>query len=84
MSVKIYKPAKTAMSSGSANTKSWVLEFSPSAAREVDPLMGWISSVDTESQIKLNFSFWDKSTQVFEAPVSMINSPLLLFTVATI
>ena len=56
MSVKIYRPAKTAMSSGSANTKSWVLEFSQSAAREVDPLMGWTSSVDTQSQIKLNFS----------------------------
>jgi len=55
MTVKIFRPAKTAMSSGSANTKSWVLEFSPSAAREVDPLMGWTSSVDTQSQIKLSF-----------------------------
>ena len=55
MTVKIFRPAKTAMSSGSANTKSWVLEFSPSAVREVDPLMGWTSSVDTLSQIKLSF-----------------------------
>ena len=56
MTVKIYRPARTAMSSGSAKTKSWVLEFSPSAALEVDPLMGWTSSADTQSQIKLNFS----------------------------
>ena len=56
MTVRIFRPAKTAMSSGVANTKLWVLEYSPSSAREVDPLMGWTSSGDMQSQIRLNFA----------------------------
>ncbi|WP_420569520.1 ETC complex I subunit [Thalassovita sp.] len=56
MRARIYQPAKTAMSSGTAKTKDWVLEFAPSSAREVDPLMGWTSSSDTQSQVKMKFS----------------------------
>ena len=56
MRARIYKPARTAMSSGTAKTKDWVLEFAPSSAREVDPLMGWTSSSDTQSQVKMKFS----------------------------
>ncbi len=55
MRARIYQPAKTAMSSGTAKTKHWVLEFAPSEARSVDPLMGWTSSADTQSQVKLTF-----------------------------
>jgi NADH dehydrogenase len=55
MYARIYQPARTAMSSGTAKTKSWVLEFAPSESREVDPLMGWTSSSDTQSQIRLQF-----------------------------
>ncbi|WP_319825752.1 ETC complex I subunit [Thalassovita sp.] len=56
MRARIYKPAKTAMSSGTAKTKSWVLEFAPASSREVDPLMGWTSSSDTQSQVKMKFA----------------------------
>ena len=31
MAVRIYRPAKTAMQSGEARTKDWVLEFEPEA-----------------------------------------------------
>ena len=55
MRARIYQPAKTAMSSGTAKTKSWVLEFPQSSAREVDPLMGWTSSNDTQAQVKMSF-----------------------------
>lgn len=55
MRARIYQPAKTAMSSGQGKTKHWVLEFSPQSARSVDPLMGWTSSADTQSQVKLRF-----------------------------
>lgn len=55
MTARIYKPAKTAMSSGTAKTKEWILEFSPDAPREIDPLMGWTSSADTQAQVKLRF-----------------------------
>ena len=56
MQARIYKPAKTAMQSGKAKSTHWVLEFvSPRSARSVDPLMGWVSSSDTRSQVKLTF-----------------------------
>ena len=55
MRASIYKPARTAMSSGTAKTRDWVLEFAPASAREVDPLMGWTSSADTQAQVRLRF-----------------------------
>ena len=55
MPARIYRPARTAMSSGTAKTKHWVLEYVAGEAREVDPLMGWTSSNDTQAQVKLRF-----------------------------
>ncbi len=55
MTARIYKPAKTAMQSGLARTREWVLEHEPEAAREVDPLMGWTSSRDMRQQVRLTF-----------------------------
>ncbi len=55
MVARIYKPAKTAMQSGLAATKKWVLEFQPEQRREVEPLMGWTSSRDMRSQIRMRF-----------------------------
>jgi hypothetical protein len=55
MRARIYQPAKTAMQSGTAKTQTWVLEFDPASARDVDPLMGWTSSSDTQSQVRLRF-----------------------------
>ena len=55
MRARIFQPAKTAMSSGTAKTKGWVLEFAQDSARSVDPLMGWTSSSDMQSQVHLNF-----------------------------
>ncbi len=55
MAARIYRPARTAMSSGTAKTRRWVLEFAPETAREVDPLMGWTSSTDTQAQVRLTF-----------------------------
>jgi len=43
------------MSSGTAKTKNWVLEYEKGSAREIDPLMGWTSSSDTQTQVRLNF-----------------------------
>ena len=52
---KIYKPSKTAMQSGMANTKNWLLEFD-TLNTEIEPLMGWVSSKDTMSEVKLQFA----------------------------
>ncbi len=59
MSARIYKPAKTAMQSGVARTKEWVLEYEPEVPREIDPLMGWTSSRDMKQQIRLQFDSKD-------------------------
>lgn len=55
MPARIYRPAKTAMSSGTAKTHDWVLDFAADSAREVDPLMGWTSASDTQAQVRLTF-----------------------------
>ncbi len=55
MTARIYKPAKTAMSSGKARTHEWVLEFPPETARRIDPLMGWTSAGETDTQVRLRF-----------------------------
>ena len=52
---RILRPAKTAMSSGTAKTKHWVLEFETATKRQAEPLMGWIAAADTLNQIHLNF-----------------------------
>ncbi|KQI67851.1 ETC complex I subunit [Loktanella sp. 3ANDIMAR09] len=56
MQARIYRPARTAMSSGTAKTRTWVLDFVDASAREIDPLMGWTSSSDTQSQVRLTFA----------------------------
>ena len=56
MIARIYQPARTAMSSGTAKTKTWILEYGPSEARDIDPLMGWTGSGDTQSQVKMRFA----------------------------
>ena len=55
MRARIYQPAKNAMSSGTAGTRRWVLDFVHEIPREVEPLMGWTSSSDTQSQVRLSF-----------------------------
>jgi len=55
MLAKIYRPARTAMQSGQAKSKRWLLEYEPEEARRVEPLMGWTSSGDMKSQLKLWF-----------------------------
>jgi len=55
MSARIYMPPKTATQSGVAKSKLWILEFDAEKPREVEPLMGWTSSGDMKSQIRLKF-----------------------------
>jgi hypothetical protein len=51
----IYKPAKSAMTSGRAGTKRWLLEFEPQSAPFIEPLMGWTGSADPLAQVRLTF-----------------------------
>ena len=56
MRARIYMPARNAMQSGNARTKSWLLEYEPQRPREIDPLMGWTSSADMLQQVQLEFA----------------------------
>ncbi len=56
MDARIFRPEKSAMQSGQGNTRDWVLEFTASAHRASDPLMGWTSVDDTTGQVSLHFS----------------------------
>ena len=55
MLARIFRPAKSAMQSGKANTRDWILEFEPASARKPEPLMGWTSSTDMNGQVRLAF-----------------------------
>ena len=54
--VHIYQPTKTAMQSGRAATKRWMMEFEQNSGRFVEPIMGWTGSNDTRQQLHLRFS----------------------------
>jgi hypothetical protein len=66
MTARISKPAKSAMQSGTAQTEEWTLVLEASAPREIDPLMGWTSSSDTTSQVKLSFVTKDEAVAYAE------------------
>lgn len=57
MKVKIYQPTKSAMQSGKGNTRHWLLvPLEEKNPRRVEPVMGWVSSDNTESQLKIYFN----------------------------
>ena len=61
MIARIYRPAKTAMQSGRANTQRWLLEYEPEGARRADPLMGWTGGGHTRGQLRLEFASRDEA-----------------------
>ena len=57
---KIYIPTKTAMQSGRGKLKKWVLEFE-TLNTGINFLMGWETSKDTMSEVKLEFDTKDQA-----------------------
>ena len=51
----IYIPNKNPMQSGLGKTDKWILEFETKKPSK-NPLMGWESSSDTLTELKLEFS----------------------------
>ena len=51
----IYIPNKSPMQSGTAKNNKWILEFITKDPTR-NPLMGWESSSDTLSELRLEFS----------------------------
>ena len=56
MEARIYQPTRSAMQSGRANTKRWVVEYEPEEAKQADALMGWIGSGDMRGQVRMRFA----------------------------
>ncbi len=59
---KIFKPTKTAMQSGPGKSDKWIFEYITEQT-DINPLMGWESSTDTLSELKLEFSSKDKAIE---------------------
>jgi hypothetical protein len=55
---KIYIPTKTSMQSGLGKSDKWLIEFITAEAG-INPLMGWESSSDTLTELKLEFTSKD-------------------------
>ena len=58
---KIYIPNKNPMQSGQGKTDKWILEFETKDPTN-NPLMGWESSSDTYTELKLEFSTKELAT----------------------
>ena len=54
--VRIFSSPKSAMQSGRANTRHWIMEYLNTTPRQPDPLMGWVGGSDTTTQLHLTFS----------------------------
>ncbi len=52
----IYRPARSAMTSGRASTHRWILEFAPRSAPFIEPLMGWTGGTDPLRHVRLSFA----------------------------
>ena len=55
MTARMYRPAPNAMQSGKGKSKNWVLVHESSVAREIEPLMGYTSAAETQTQVRLSF-----------------------------
>lgn len=67
MSARIFRPAKTAMQSGLARTREWVLEHEAESPRFIDPLMGWTGSADMRTQVRLEFDSKEEAVAYAES-----------------
>ncbi|MCE7028496.1 ETC complex I subunit [Jiella avicenniae] len=66
MVARIFQPSRTAMQSGKAKTRLWMLEYEPAAPKQVEPLMGYTSSRDMRSQVRLTFDTKEQAIEYAE------------------
>jgi hypothetical protein len=52
---RIFKPVRSAMTSGKAHTMRWILRFEPHTPPVLDPLMGWCGGSDALRPVELWF-----------------------------
>lgn len=51
----IFRPARSAMTSGKGGTKRWVLRFERRRPLYIEPLMGWTANDDPMADLELEF-----------------------------
>jgi hypothetical protein len=62
----IYRPARSAMTSGKANTRHWKLRFDRRTPPFIEPLMGWTGGDDPLAQVELTFPTRDAAVAYAE------------------
>jgi len=67
LQARLYQPSKTAMQSGKAKTKGWVLEFTDPDAKFHDPVMGWPATDSTKDQSKIMFDTFEEALAFAES-----------------
>ncbi|MBC6403008.1 MAG: ETC complex I subunit [Hyphomonadaceae bacterium] len=67
MLARIYQPAPSAMQSGRARRRRWVLEFAHTKTRTLDPLTGTYRSTDPGAQLDLGFDTLDEAVSYAKA-----------------
>jgi hypothetical protein len=67
MLARIFRPSKSAMQSGPARSREWMLEFEPASARTPDRLMGWSSSTDMNGQVRMTFETQEEAVAYAQA-----------------
>ena len=55
MTARIFQREKNPMQSGKSYCGAWRLVFEPQSPKTTEPLMGWTSTRDTQSQVTLDF-----------------------------
>lgn len=66
MQARIYRPARSAMTSGTRNTRRWVLEYVPEQPKTIDPIMGWTGTSDMKRQVRLSFETREAAVEYAE------------------
>lgn len=61
MTARIYRPAPNAMQSGRGKSKKWVLVHEQTTAKQIEPLMGYTATTDTQVQVRLSFDTLDEA-----------------------
>ena len=62
----IYKPARSAMTSGRRGTKQWILRFGRRRPLRIEPLMGWTAGDDPMAHVELKFDSLRSATRYAE------------------
>lgn len=64
MRVRIYQPSKTATQSGRAMLADWLIDPDLTSPRLPDPLMGWASAADTNTELSGKLRFASKEEAI--------------------